>query len=559
MKEVPADRKLRFACCLGLALSMALLGASLFFAHYTGWLDSSAQGSFVRGLRTFDAILLEAPETAPSRLNALLDRLEKRAIGVESLLSTLKRRRSLALRAGPNQALFQSAYREAAENAAAAFPFSESLAVLAADALLLERPDQLPPEIQAGLRRYAGLLIETRSFALALNISVLLGDLSDPAAAAALPLGAELLSAAVSALDGAEREAFLVNAVLRSLLVADPVAANSLLVTLLGSENVSERALRFGAEYFYDANPLRAAELFSRFSDPLSLGRMADSLALAGFKEGAANIWAALASPQPGDPPATDPQTADLQIRSLYNLASAATEERQKLLCYGELFFRSPGHVYGVIGYSRLLDTERAEAILAGQGALDTGPPALLDLELLRRRLEGWEIRRTVAETWLLLGRHPQAAELYRWGAWYFDRQRQFSETALLLRQARMNGVADPDLALYDVFRLIREGQLTEAETLLEERSQTAAAWQIQANLGLIMESRRSLSTALDHYERAVALTKNPLEEAQVRLRMARCLRMLGRAEESRAALEKVLELDSGNINARLELLRLGS
>jgi tetratricopeptide (TPR) repeat protein len=542
---------------------MALLGASLFFAHYTGWLDSSAQGSFVRDLRTFDAILLEAPETAPARLNALLDRLEKRAIGVESLLSTLKRRRTLVLRSGPNQALFQSAYREAAENAAAAFPFSESLAVLATDALLLEHPDQLPPEAQASLRRHAGLFMETRSLPLALDISVLLGDLSDPAAAAALPLGAELLSAAVSTLDGAEREDFLIDAVLRSLLVADPATANSLLVTLLGSENVSERALRFGAEYFYDANPLRAAELFSRFTDPPSLGRLADSLWLAGFQEGAMNIWIALASLRSGNSPATDqpvvdPQILDLQVRSLYNLASAATEEQQKLLCYGELFSRSPGHVYGVIGYSRLLDTERAEAVLAGQGASDTGTPALLDLELLRRRLEGWELRRTVAETWLLLGRHPQAAELYRWGAWYFDRQRQFSETALLLRQARLNGVAGPDFALYDAFRLIREGQLAEAETLLEERSQSATAWQIQANLGLIQESRRSLFTALDHYERAAALTKKPLEEARVRLRMARCLRMLGRTQESRDALERVLELDSGNINARLEMLRGG-
>jgi tetratricopeptide (TPR) repeat protein len=558
MKEVPADQKLRFVCYLGLALSMALLGASLFFAHYTGWSDSSAQGSFGRELRTFDAILEEAPRTAPSRLNALLDRLEKKALGVESLLSTLKRRRSLALGAGPNQALFQRVYREAAENAAAAFPFSEPLAVLAADALLLEYPDPFPPEIQTRLRGYAGLLMGTRFLPLALNISVLLGDLSDPAAAAALPQGAELLFAAVSALEGAEREGFLVDAVLHSLLAADSVAANSLLVTLLGSETVSERALRFGAEYFYDTNPLRAAELFSRFSDSLSLGRLADSLVLAGFQESAVNIWIVLAALRSGNPPVVDSQILDLQVRSLYNLASAATEEQQQFLYYGELFSRSPGHIYGVIGYSRLLDTERAAAILAGQGASDTGQPALLDLELLRRRLEGWELQRTVAETWLLLGRHPREAEPYRWGAWYFARQRQFLETALLLRQARMNGVDGPEFAPYDAFRLIREGRLAEAETLLEGRSKNATAWQIPANLGLIMESRRALSAALDQYERAAALAKNPLEEARVRLRMARCLRMLGRNQESRDALERVLELDSGNINARLELLRGG-
>jgi tetratricopeptide (TPR) repeat protein len=526
-----------------------LLGASLFFAHYTGWSGAAGEGSFVRDLRTFDTILAEAPETAPSRLNALLNRLEKNAIGAESLLSTLKRRRSLALRGGPNQALFQAAYREAAENAAAAFPFSASLAALAADALLPEHPGPLPPELRSALKHYAGVLTEPRLLPLALDISVLSGDFSDPISAVALPLGGELLSAAVSAYSGAEREAFLVNAVLRSLLAADPVAANSLLVTLLGAETVSERSLRFGAEYFYDANPLRAAEIFSRFSDPPSLGRLADTLYLAGFRDGAVTIWTALAASPPDDPSIT----TDLRVRSLYNLASTTAEEQQKFYYYGELFSHAPGHVYGIIGYSRLLDAGRAESLLAGQAA----PEALLDLELLRRRLAGWEIRRSVAETWLLLGRHPSEAELYRWGAWYFDRQRQFPETALLLRQARLNGIDNPDLALYDIFRLIREGRLTEAETLLEERSRNAAVWQIPANLGLIMESRRSPSAALDRYERAVALAKHPSDEARVRLRMARCLRILGRTEESRDALSRVLELDPGNLNARLELRRL--
>jgi tetratricopeptide (TPR) repeat protein len=161
-----------------------------------------------------------------------------------------------------------------------------------------------------------------------------------------------------------------------------------------------------------------------------------------------------------------------------------------------------------------------------------------------------------VAETWLLLGRHPREAALYRWGAWYFDRQRRFSETALLLRRARLNGVDGPDLALHHAFQRILEGRLEEAETLLAEGGRNAAAWQIPANLGLILESRRSPAAALDQYERAAALTKRPLSEAAVRLRMARCLRMLGRSQESRETLERVLELDGGNLNARLELGR---
>jgi tetratricopeptide (TPR) repeat protein len=339
----------------------------------------------------------------------------------------------------------------------------------------------------------------------------------------------------------------MVNAVLRSLLVKDAAATNSLLVTLLGAETPTERALRFGAEYFYDANPLRAADFFSRFSDPVSLGRLADSLWLAGFREGALELWAALASPQAGEP-----VPADLLVRCLYNLASASTEERVKFSYYGELFAQAPGHVYGIIGYSRLLDEGRAEGLLAGQEALEP----LLDLELLRRRIGGWELPRAVAETWLLLGRHPREGEIYRWAAWYFDRQRQFSETALLLRQARINGIDSPDFLLHDAFRLILEGRPAEAETLLEEASGSAAPWQIPANLGLILESRHSPADALARYEYAAALAADPRSEARVRLRMARCLRMLGRTQESREALERVLELDGGNLNARLELQR---
>ncbi|MFP3041323.1 hypothetical protein LQZ19_05820 [Treponema primitia] len=579
MKPATAIPKLRTVCILGLVISLVLSGAIAFLTYYTGWNDFSEQGSFSREIRNFDALLRETPKIAPERLNPMLDRLEKKAIGAETYLSVLKRRRNLALEASDeNQTRFRSAYREAAERAAAAFPFSEPLGALAADALLMEYPDQFPDGAQTKLRQYAGLLSEENLLPLALDISVLLGDLSDPATAAGLPRGGEFLAAGVSSLGGAElpaelpaklpaeRESFLINSILLDLLAKDMVAANSRIVSLISSAgssgDISERALRFGAEYFYDTNPLRAAELFSllatksppQFSDAPSLGRLADSLWLADFREGSIEIWTILASPPLNISRIPDPKIPqDLLVRSLYNLASSSTEEQKKLAYYEELFSESPGHLYGIIGYSRLFDTPRAEGILTEQ---NSGQP-LLDLELIRRRLEGWEIRRTVAETWLLLGRHPQEEALYRWGAWYFDRQRQFPETALLLRKARMNGIDSSWLVLHDVFRLIREGLLAEGETLLEEQLDHTTLWQIPANLGLIMESRRSLSRALEYYESAASLVKNRLSAAKVQLRIAHCLHMLGRDEESRQVLGKVLELDPENLNARLELRRL--
>jgi tetratricopeptide (TPR) repeat protein len=517
-------------CILGIILALIFGGAAAFLSSYGGWSDYSEQGTFFRELRKFDALVQETADLTagrtPERLNARLDRLEKKAVGAETRLSVLKRRRNLAV---ADHARFQRPYREAAEQALAAFPVSGPLAALSADALLREYPDHLPAETQTTLRRHADLLPDPPLNSLALALSVLLGDLSDPAAAAALPRSGALLSLGMDLPGGAEREGFRINGILLSLLAKDRAAANAGIVSLLGSGEVSSRALRFGAEYWYDTNPLRAAELFSQFPGASSLGRLADSLWLAGYRDGAVELWTLLVSPPREGPSSGDGYGAvppDLRIRSLYNLASVTTEESHKISYYRDLFQAAPGHVYGIIGYSRLFDRERAESILTEQ---DTGQ-ALIDLELVRRRLEGWEIRRTVAETWLLLGRHPREEGLYRWGAWYFDRQRQFPETALLLRQARRQGIPDHALALHQGFLLIREGKLTEAETLLTEQAEHTTLWQIPANLGLLAESRRALPLALEYYQRAVSLTPDRSGEAKVRLRIARCLRMLGQA-----------------------------
>jgi tetratricopeptide (TPR) repeat protein len=162
------------------------------------------------------------------------------------------------------------------------------------------------------------------------------------------------------------------------------------------------------------------------------------------------------------------------------------------------------------------------------------------------------------AEIWLLLGRHPDAEALYQWGAWYFDRQRQYPETALLLRQARLHRMDGPWLALHDTLRLIREGRLDEATVLLQEQHQGGGIWQIPANLGIIMESRRSVTAALDYYETAASLIKDPRDAARVQLRIAHCLHMMGRDQDSRRVLEYAQDLDPDNLNARLELRRLG-
>jgi tetratricopeptide (TPR) repeat protein len=104
---------------------------------------------------------------------------------------------------------------------------------------------------------------------------------------------------------------------------------------------------------------------------------------------------------------------------------------------------------------------------------------------------------------------------------------------------------------------LIREGKLEEAEELLRETAGKDGSWEAAANLGRLLEAKRSPRAALEWYETASARTKSKGEEARIQVRIAHCLQALGRDQEVRRVLEYALTLDPENLNARLELSRL--
>jgi tetratricopeptide (TPR) repeat protein len=221
---------------------------------------------------------------------------------------------------------------------------------------------------------------------------------------------------------------------------------------------------------------------------------------------------------------------------------------------------------FSVIRYTRLLDSARSIAILD-----DYKQNPLLDLELLRRRLETLPPTRAAAEVWLLLGRHPEEEALFEWAAWYFDHQKLFDETARLVKDAARKGMAGSWTDLHRSFALLREGKIFEGEKLLRDvyaretsfqgAGNRNADWRIPANLGRIQESRRAIPAALELYEAAAALIagQRPAENAAaalVQTRLSRCLEALGRIRESRRALEYAAELDPTNLNIRRELRR---
>jgi tetratricopeptide (TPR) repeat protein len=515
---------------------------------------------FFQGLRDYD----QAPRgSGPEFLSRKLDGLEKEALGVEAYLSVLKRRRALA-GADPR---FLAQYRESARRAAAAYPYSEPLAAIAAAALVQGRA--LTAAGAEELGRYLPVLGSGSFYPLRLSLHVLRGDFKDPLTAAETPSLTAVLGGALPRLrgripSGAGESLAACLTILKTLEGgAEREEIQGIIAGALGPE-ASAEFIRFAGEYFYDfREPLRAAELFSRLDTEEDLGRQADALWLAGQYAAAWNIWALLASPVGETPP-----PARTAARSLYNLALYAAGPEEAAARYKQLLAldfagdealspqAAQSLIYGTIRYSRVENAPLALAVLE-EGIKRFPGEALLDLELLKRRGEFQEPDRVVAETWRLLGRYPGAGELYRWAAWYFDFQRRPGETALVLKNAARQGMNAPWISLHEALALIYAGNLYGAEEILRALPPEAAGWEVLANRGRIHEALRAPAAALEYYETAAALARDPKDAARLQVSLARCLRALGRGREIRRVLEYALDLDPGNLKARLELDRL--
>jgi tetratricopeptide (TPR) repeat protein len=255
----------------------------------------------------------------------------------------------------------------------------------------------------------------------------------------------------------------------------------------------------------------------------------------------------------------------------LYNRALTAQSREEQAALLRRLVQQvsaTESRQYGLILFSRLFDAPQALAILNAERGPGLGPSGItdlhsidihIDLEMLKRRTEIDELARVIAEIWLLLDRYPNAEDIYQWGIWYCNLQRNYSENAMLIRNATRHNFSGWWLSFYETLRLIRDGNLNAAETLLATIP-TDAHWAVAANRGRILESRHAPARALESYERALAtvIASGWLDTAsRIQFRIAYCLKTLGRIDESRRALEYALDLNEDNLNARLELSRL--
>jgi hypothetical protein len=536
---------LLLACISGFVFAaLVCMGiAGLFILQRLGK-DARNEPNFSQILQEFDEsfeILLETRDV--QHINTAFTRLEKQAVSVESLLSVLKRWRKLA----QNDEQFIFAYQKATQNAAARYPASQLLSAVAAESLLWSM--NFNAENVGTLHSYAERMAQGGLAKSALSIYVLLGDMDNPERASTIP--EELF-------DLGNRRFDVDEAILR-ILKGDIATASVQINAILRREDVSQAEKEFAAEFFYNYDkPAQAAEIFSQFTDEDSMIRQSDALYLAGNEQSVRNIWILLLSSQQNY----------VKVKSLYNLAVAETDIGRKRNYLEQLAeaLRSDDlkdsiyELYSIIRYSRILPAQDALDLL--ERSFAWGKTPLADMEKVSRGREIWTQDKTIAQTWFLLNTYQENEELYQWAAWFFDFERRYEETDMLIKNAAFNGIAGDWLILHKAIGLIRNNELASAQELLESTTQENVSWAVYADLACIYEvnrSRESVERAVDYYKKAVSQNteKSAENAARLQYRLSRCFRLLNRDAESKASLETALELKPDYLNAMTELRRM--
>jgi tetratricopeptide (TPR) repeat protein len=452
---------------------------------------------------------------------------------VESWLSVLKRRRSAARLYQPSA----DNYRKSVNRALEIFPASQQIAALASE--ILVKNTAINTETEQELRKLLPVFTGNSLKDFSLCFYVLLGDFNNPQRAAELP--PELLS------DGTE--SIFIDLTMLKILRNNIRGAASDIQTIIQSEAASDDSFRLAAEFHYDFGDIsRSAEFFSLINDEKAMIRQADALYLAGFLENAKSIWSMLSNSE--RPPE----------RSLYNLGVTSQENDEAAFWYEKLVYLQTDNTdnlqYGMIRYSRLFDTMQAIALLGSNKNLRPDAFPFIDLEICKRRSKSQEVGRQIAETWLLLDRHDNVEDLYMWAAWLFLFQRNYSEINILLNRMETFDFSGQWVKIYKAVELMLDGDLETAEILLRSIPPEDTWWPVYANLGCILEAKRSPGGALEQYHAASDKALNPKTASRLQSRIARCYTTLGLYSEARRAFENALELDPENLTAKLELDR---
>jgi tetratricopeptide (TPR) repeat protein len=373
------------------------------------------------------------------------------------------------------------------------------------------------------------------------------------------------ISALTQSYEGVKREHLLVDAALLSVVVTgnEYRDTNAVLYPLDARQAESVNTFRFAAEYAYDAGDFQlASRLFAALPDDNALERAGDALFLGNDTDGARELWLLSSNVS------TDVSS---NAKSLYNYASLSEDTAKQMSTLEKLLALdmgapasavsssvTPPFTAGLVLYTRLLSDERAAAMLGTSP--HTAQTPLLDLELWRRTEKNYAPGRALAEMWLLTGRHIRDPHVYEYASWYFGRERQYEELALLLKNAALQGIDTGTLQYWRVMLDAQTGDNKQCREALSDLSDLSdekeGGWYIAANIGRLYEAERSWKNAVDSYYTALSASPGNRDKSRILQRIAVCHTAQGRNTEARGALEEAVFLDPANLNARVALNR---
>jgi tetratricopeptide (TPR) repeat protein len=531
---------------LGILAGLLALTAFLYAVFYLGgsfWNERDYAARFQKALREYDALFEALKKDDYLRDYALLERklasIEKLSGNetfstLQTTLSLLKRERAFSR----YDANFRERYEKNIFAAAAKYPQTVQLQALSLETTLKNGL----PTINDALKMNEGR-----------------GHFAETA-----------ISALSQSYESVKREQLLVDAALLSVGAGGEYRdTNAVLYPLDMRQAESMNTFRFAAEYAYDAGDFSlASRLFAALPDDNAFERAGDALFLGNDTDGAREMWL-LSSTVSTD--------VSSNAKSLYNYASLSegTAERlnalEKLLVLDADVPESPSSINvpsinvpfsaGLVLYTRLQNDERAAAMLGTSP--HTARTPLLDLELWRRTEENYAPGRALAEMWLLIGRHLRDPHIYEYASWYFGRERQYEELALLLKNAALQDVDTGPLQYWRVMLDTQTEDYRQCRAALSALSDLPdlsgaenGGWYIAANIGRLYEAERSWKNALDHYYTALSNAPANRDKSRILQRIAVCHTAQGRNNEARAALEEAVYLDPSNLNARTALNR---
>ncbi|MDR2901445.1 MAG: hypothetical protein LBV20_08035 [Treponema sp.] len=424
LTKSPSKKMLRFVCIIGLILSalisIPLLIVSIVHARGNPLQETNIirTNPFVESLNEFDYVFAQnrtSPEVG--RLDAILNRAEEHAAGVDAHLSVLKRRRILA-KAVPE---YRLQYRNAVSRVLEQFPYSENISIVAGDAVLLHK-EELDQQDQNDLLHYAkniSVRQNTKNPLILLGFYVFEGSARNLLTARQIPQAAEIFTSAIDYVGKAEQPNLVTASAILQILAGNQNAAINLINKYKTTLLEQSRSAWFMVEALYDFDdPSAAASILGiedyPFVNSQSIIRLSDALYRMNNINDARFFWNLLLVPENETesvphPEGTVPST--MLEKSLYNLAITCASDDEKRSYLEELLKISPDHIPGIILYSRLLNYDEAISML--QKTIGKNKNDLIELELIRQNRRYSEPGKTAADTWLLLGRYPADANLY--------------------------------------------------------------------------------------------------------------------------------------------------